>query len=47
LESLSASAQNFTLWQQAKIEIMCHNNSIFFLFEPLTYGCYSSCVSHS
>jgi len=27
-ESLAASVQSFTLWQQATIEIICHDHSI-------------------
>jgi len=42
----AAYGQSFTLWQQARTEIMCHNHS-YCLFTPHIYWCYSSRTSRS
>jgi len=43
----AACAESFALWQQATIEIMRRNHSLFCLFSPRIYGCCSSRTSRS
>jgi len=43
----AASAQSFTLWQQATMEITRRDHSIIACFVPQKYGCWSSCTSCS